>query len=89
MYKLYFQDQPAEYSELGLHSDFRDMTETPNASFEESDTLVLHYESIYKDSYKLKLVPSIKSHKSWCQAWTLLLPVPSAFKMSASKFFHN
>ena len=37
------------------------------------------------DNSRVQLVTSTKSHKLWCQVRALLLPVPQAGKMSASK----
>ena len=47
-----------------------------------------HLVSTISYNSKLQLAPSIRSHKLWCQARTLLTPVPMATKISASKLIH-
>ena len=68
--------------------------ETPelDTSLDEPDAITssvpsgfLHWVSTLSDNSKLQLAPSIRSHKLWCQARTLLAPVSLAAKMSASK----
>ena len=65
------------------------------ASFDEPDNMTssvsLGFQCLVRtvsDTYNLQLAPSIKSHKLWCQAKMLLLPVPLAGRMSASKLMH-
>ena len=43
---------------------------------------------LFSDNSKPQLVPSIRSHKFWCQASTLLAPVSLTTMMSASKLIH-
>ena len=40
------------------------------------------------DNFKLHLAPRIKSHKLWCPARALLLPVPLVGKMSTFKLIN-
>ena len=63
-----------------------------NACFNEADAVpssvssgFLHLVSTVCDASGLEFARSIKSHKLWDQARTVLLPVPQAGKMSASK----
>ena len=70
-------------------------TEELDASLDEPDAIpssvsswFLHSVSSLSDNSKLQPSPSIRSHKLWCQARTLLAPVPLATKMSASKLIH-
>ena len=44
--------------------------------------------STISDNSRLYLAPNIKCQKLWCQARVLLLPLPQAGKMSASKLIH-
>ena len=63
-----------------------------DTSFEEPDVITLSVSSGFPCSVstisvtsKPQLAPRIKSHQLWCQARALLLPVPLAGKISASK----
>ena len=44
--------------------------------------------STVSDTFTLQLASSIKSHKLWCQARALLLPVLQSGKISGSKLIH-
>ena len=52
-----------------------------DASLDESNAIIssvssgLYSVNTLSDNSKLQLVPSVKSHKCWCQDRTLLLPV--------------
>ena len=48
----------------------------------------LHLVGTIYDTFKPQLAPGIKCHTLWCQARTLLLPVPQAGKMLASELIH-
>ena len=48
----------------------------------------LHSFFTISDTSKLQLAPGIKSHKLWCQARALLLPVPVAGKMSSKLIWY-
>ena len=87
-------DQAVENFEHGLDSILTDSVETLKlvVSFDESDTGPSSVSSgslcsvrTISDGSKLQLIPSIKSHKLWCQVRELPLPLPQAGKMSASK----
>ena len=56
----------------------------PDATTSSVSSGVLHLVSTISDTSKLQLAPRIKSDKLWCQARTLLAPIPLATKMSAS-----
>ena len=74
-----------------------DSVHTPelDASFDDADVMpswvfagyLCSVGTIY-DNSRLQLAPSIESHKLWCQAMALLLPVPEACTMLASKLIH-
>ena len=92
-----FLDQAVTNFEQGLDSILTDSVETPEleTSLDEPDAFTssvssgsLHLVSTISDTSKLQLVPSIRSHKLWCQSRTLLAPVPLSTKMSASKLIH-
>ena len=40
------------------------------------------------DTFRPKVVPNLKSHKLWCQARALHLPVLQGGKMSTCKLIH-
>ena len=80
--------------EQGLDSILTDSLETPelDTSLDEHDAIPSSVSSgflcsvnILSDNSKPQLAPCIGSHKLWCQARTLLAPVPLATKVSASK----
>ena len=87
----------SSYSGIFWDSIFTDSLETPelDTSLEEADAIpssvssgFLHMVSTLSDNSKPQLAPSIHTHKLWCQASTLLVPVSLATKMSASKLIH-
>ena len=89
-----FLDQAVAYFDQGLGSILTDSIKTPelDTSLVEPDAITssassgfLFLVSTISDTSKLQLVPSIRSHKLWCQDRVLLAPVPLAIKMSASK----
>ena len=91
---LFLFDQAVADFEQGLTSILTDSVVTPelDASFEEPDGIASLVSSGFLPSVstisvasKLQLAPSIKSHKLWCQATALPLPVPMAEEISASK----
>ena len=90
-------DQGVEVFTHGLVALLTDSVNTPelDASFDEGDAMpssvssgFLCLVSTISVTSKLQLTPNIKSHRIWCQARALLLPVPQAGKMSASKLIH-
>ena len=89
-----FLDQAVTDLEQGLDSILIDSLETLelDTSLEDPDAITssvssgfLHLVSTLSDNSKLQLAPSICTHKLWCQARVLLVPVSLATKMSASK----
>ena len=89
-----FIDQAVADFEQGLDSILTDYItiQELDTSFDEPDVIsssfslgFLHSVSTISDTSKPQLAPSIRSHKLWCQARTLLLPVSFAIMMSASK----
>ena len=85
-------DQAVADFEFGLNSILIDSIETPqlDTSFDEPDMITssvssgfLHLVSTISDNSELQLALSIKSHKLWCQARALSLPVPVAGKISS------
>ena len=93
-----FFDQAVADFEQGLNSILINSLETLelDTSQEEPDAITsysvssgfLHLVSTLSDNSKLQLAPSIHTHKLWCQARALLVPVSLATKMSASKLIH-
>ena len=92
-----FLDQTVEDFEHGLDSILTKSvkTEELDASFDAADTMpssvstgYLYLAGAISNISKPQLADSIKSCKLWCKARTLLLPVPWASKMSASKLTH-
>ena len=92
-----FLDQAMTDFQQGIGSFLTDSLETPGLDtfLDKPDAIpssvsfgFLHSVSILSDNSKLQLVPSIRSHKLWCQARALLAPVPVATKISASKLIH-
>ena len=90
-------DQAVEDFEVGLVSALTDAVDRPelDASFDGVDAMpssvslgLLCLVSIASHNSILQLAPSIKSHKLWCQARALLLPVPQAGQMSASRLIY-
>ena len=80
-----FLDHAVLDCEHSLNSILTDCTKTPGlgASFDEPDVMTSSVSSgflslVYtiSDNSKLQLALSIKSHKLWCQALALLLPIP-------------
>ena len=93
-----FLDQAVADFEQGLDSILIDSIEAPefDTSLDEPETVTfsvssgfLHLICTILDTSKLQLVPSIWSHKMWCQVRVLLAPVPLATKMSTSKLICN
>ena len=87
-----FLDQAVDVLEHGV-----DSIKCPElyVSFDEADTGAssvcsgfLHSIIIISNNSKLKLAPSTKSSKLWCQTRGLLLPVSLTGMMSASKHIH-
>ena len=93
-----FLDQAVADFEQGLDSVLTDPLETPDldTSLDEPDAVTsssvssgfLHLVRTVSDNSKPQLVPSIQTHKLWCQPRALLAPVSLATKMSASKLIH-
>ena len=92
-----FLDQTVADFEEGLDSILTDSIETPelDTSLGEPDAITssvssgfLHSVSTLSHNSKPQLAPSIRSCILWCQARALLVPVPLATKMSASKLIH-
>ena len=90
-------DQGVADFEQGLDSIFTYSLQTPefDTSLEEPDAITssvssgfLCLVSTLSDNSKLRLAPSIHTHKLWCQARALLAPVSLATKMSTSKLIH-
>ena len=96
MQELFFIEQAVvdiEYLDFILTDSIK--TAELDASFDELDavpssvsSVFLHLVSTISDYSKLQLAFSIKCHKLWCEARALLLPVPLAGKMTASKLFY-
>ena len=88
-----FLDQAVADFQQGLDSILTDSLETPelDTSLDEPDAIPSSVSSglstwlVLCDNSKPQLVPGIRSHKLWCQARALLVPVFLATKMSASK----
>ena len=83
--------------EHGLDSILTDSINTPelDASVEEADAIPSSVSSGFpclvntvSDASRLQLDLSIKSHKLWCQARALPLPVSQVYQMSASTLIH-
>ena len=93
-----FLDQGVADFEQGLDSILIDSLETLelDTSLEQPDVVTsssvssrcLCLVSTLSDNSKLQFAPSIHTHKLWCQAKALLVPVSLATKMSASKLIH-
>ena len=89
-----FLDQAVADCEQGLDSIVTDSLKTLelDTSLDEPDYITssvssgfLHSVSTLSDNSKSQLAPSIRTHKLWCQARALPVPVSLATKMSASK----
>ena len=92
-----FLDQAMADFEQGLDSILTNSLETPelDTSLDEFDAITssvssgfLHLVSTLSDNSKLQLTSNIISHELWCQARSLLAPVPLTTKISASKLIH-
>ena len=92
-----FLDQAVADFEQGLDSTLNDSLKTLElgTSLDEPDVVTssisfgfLYLVSTLSDDSQPQLVPSIHTHKLWCQARALLAPVSLATKMSASKLIH-
>ena len=84
-----FLDQAVADFEQGLDSILTDSIETPelDTSLDEPDAITslvcswfLCLVSNISGTSKPQLVPSIRSHKLWCQASMLLAPVPFGYQ---------
>ena len=79
--------------EQGLDSILTNSLETPELDEPDAIPYSVSFEFLCSvctpsDNSKPQFVPSIRSHKLWCQARALLAPVHLATKMSASKLIH-
>ena len=82
----------------GLKPILMDSIDTPEleVSFDEADVMpssvssgYLCLVSTHYDNSRLQLAPNIKCYTLWCQAKSLLLPVPQVGKISASKLIYH